>query len=71
MNNDYQEMRDKQTDLTHSMTYNKISIKNYYNIFLMSIMYFIAYIIDICVFERNSASCDLHNNGERMNYMNR
>ena len=32
----------------------------------MSIMYFL-YIIDICVFERNSY--ELNNNGERMNYM--
>ena len=57
MNNDYQEMRDKQNrSHTHNVTCNMISIKNYYNLFLMSIMYFIAYIIDICVFEKIAVS---------------
>ena len=71
MNNDYQEMRDKQNrPHTHTMWHVTRSIlKTYYNLYLMSIIYFIAYRIDIYVFERNR--CELHNNGERMNYMNR
>ena len=70
MNNDYQEMRAKQNrPHTHSVTCNKISIKNYYNLFLMSIIYFIAYRIDIYVFEKNSH--ELHNKRERKNNMNR